>query len=177
MKCLGRDDFIDLIVFANFVPDDGIALYFDDIDLDDIFSDFAFIPAEDRLAHKVGSALIIDNMSFDNDSNTWEFDIVRENTSNPYCNITVKLAKEISEEDLYKYSLIIQLCINGDMSDRAFLDKIGEITGSSVWRCSYCGGIYGHTYNDCLAHEQSCPKNPDNKTDIDDRDEKKQDWC
>jgi len=157
-----QDDFINLFIFCEFSIPENKEIFFENINLEDFLSSFSYIPTENRLGHMIGSKLYLKTVNLDLEDKVWALEIFKENVLDIFCKLFIEFTDNLIAEDIDKYRMIFQLCLNGDLEDRDTLDKIGKITQTSVWRCSYCGGIFGLTYLDCLEHEGVCPRNPIN---------------
>jgi hypothetical protein len=123
-------------------------------------SSLIYIPADNRLAHDLNSNLKVE--TFDLTQKQWIFEVFNY-SGDLVVKIILNLEKEIEDSKLEMYELIVQQCLNGDRESKNNLDRLGILSGTSAWRCDYCGGVFGNTYNDCVIHEKECLMNPKNK--------------
>lgn len=134
--------------------------YFEfDTDIEKEMSNLIYIPTDNRLAHVLKTYLKVETIDFN--ENIWNFKIIDEN-KNLITEILINLEKPLEDLDVEVFELIVQICLNGNKEVRKNLDRLGVVTNSSVWRCEYCGGVFGNTYNDCILHEENCSMNPKN---------------
>lgn len=138
-------------------------LVFYDVDFDDTLGSFVYIPKEHRMAHSIGCHLTINTIELNLDKKTWVFQVVSDVDSKIHVVVEVNYVNDVVEEDIHEYMLLFQMCFNGDMETQDNLDIVGVLTGVSVWRCAYCAGMFGKTFQECLAHENQCGMNPNNK--------------
>lgn len=159
-KISSWEDFLNIFIYAKIDVVDLKELSFHDVNLGEFFESFSYLPTEDRLAHKLGTKLFIENSVVE--EKIWHFSIVSEVDREELLNIDLNYTDDLDKEVFSKYTLLLRLCLNGNLEDRDFLDNIGIIMKTSVWRCAYCGGIFGYTYQDCLDHEKDCLRNKQN---------------
>jgi hypothetical protein len=155
-----QDDLETILILGGDINKNKIII--DNINLNEFLSSFSYLPIEDRLAHKIGSRLSITTNAFQEEEKMWSFYIKIDSVDKAYTQVDLYYEDNLVFKDIEKYKMIFQLCLNGNLEDREFIDKVGIMTERSAWRCSFCGGIFGLTYQDCLEHEKICSKNPDN---------------
>ena len=122
-------------------------------------SNLVYIPTDNRLSHTLKTYLEVKTIDFNQDK--WSFKVL-DKFGGLIAEILLNLENPVEKADLEAFELIVQVCLNGDNEKRDNLDRLGIVTNSSVWRCEYCGGVFGHTYNDCIQHEEHCVVNPKN---------------
>ena len=156
------NNFSDFLLDIQNINEDSIE--FLNINLSGVLAEFIYIPKENRLAHALSSHVTLQTIDLDLDNKCWFFEIIIDINKEKYIQIKIHYIDDDIKDlnDINKYMAIFQMCFNGDMEHKDNIDNIGILTGVSVWRCAYCYGMFGLTYDDCLLHEDACAKNPRN---------------